>query len=193
MTVPPLKSARFPADKSGVAFVQTGGYALAKTAEHLRLVIHEDASRLREVALFRGLTDEEYAKVQAICASTWATGGTVLFEEGSFGDKCYVIASGEVRVSKMVPNGGEEALAVLKAGDYFGEMALIDDFPRSAHAIANTDVELLTISKSALDELLFFDKEIARKILWTLTRTLSARLRETNDKMAALLAMGARF
>lgn len=165
---------------------------MLKTTEHPRLVIHEDASCLREVALFRGLADEEYAKVRAICASTWAAGGTVLFEEGAFGDKCFIISSGEVRISKMVPNGGEEALAVLKAGDYFGEMALIDDFPRSAHAIANTDAALLTISKSALDELLFFDKEIARKILWTLTRTLSARLRETNDKMAALLAMGLR-
>ncbi len=162
-------------------------------AERPKLVIHEDASCLREVSLFRGLTDEEYAKVRAICASTWAAAGTVLFEEGSFGDKCFIIVSGEIRVSKMIPNGGEEALAILKAGDYFGEMALIDDFPRSAHAIANADVELLTISKSSLDELLFFDKEIARKVLWTLTRTLSARLRETNDRMAALLAIGVRF
>jgi CRP-like cAMP-binding protein len=72
-------------------------------------------------------------------------------------------------------------------------MALIDDFPRSAHAIANTDVDLLTISKSEMDELLFFNQEIAYKLLGTFCRTLSARLRETNEKIAAFFAMSARF
>src|SRR3990172_11747452 len=124
---------------------------------------------LKKINLFSSLTDDELEEIEKICVRETHAKDTIMFFEGDPGNKCYVIVKGEVRISKMIPNIGEEALAVLKPGDYFGEMALIDDFPRSAHAIANTDVELLTISKSALDALLFFDKEIARKILSTLT------------------------
>ena len=148
---------------------------------------------LKKIRLFEGLTDDELRQVRRICQEEKTPKGTILFEEGTFGDKCYIVLTGEVRISKFIPGIGEEALAVLKPGDYFGEMALIDDFPRSAHAIANTDVELLTISKSEMDELLFFNKEIAYKMLWTFCRTLSARLRETNEKIAAFFAMSARF
>ncbi|MBI3393940.1 MAG: cyclic nucleotide-binding domain-containing protein [Nitrospirae bacterium] len=148
---------------------------------------------LKKIRLFDGLTDDELRQVRRICQEENAPKETVIFQEGSFGDKCHIVLNGEVRISKFIPGVGEEALAVLKPGDYFGEMALIDDFPRSAHAIANTDVELLTISKSEMDELLFFNKEIAYKMLWTFCRTLSARLRETNEKIAAFFAMSARF
>jgi CRP/FNR family cyclic AMP-dependent transcriptional regulator len=87
-----------------------------------------------------------------------------------------------VRISKFIPNIGEEALAVLKEGDYFGEMALIDNFPRSAHAIANTDIEVLAIDKTELDYLMNMDHELGYKLLWKFTETLSKRLRETNEK-----------
>jgi CRP-like cAMP-binding protein len=98
-----------------------------------------------------------------------------------------------VRISKFIPNIGEEALAVLKPGDYFGEMALIDNFPRSAHAIANTDLDVLAITKTDLDKVLIRDREMGYKLLWTFTRTLSKRLRETNEKMAGFLAMSGGF
>lgn len=148
---------------------------------------------LKKIRLFDGLTDDELRQVRRICQEEAVPKGTVIFQEGTFGDKCYIVLDGEVRISKFIPGVGEEALAVLKPGDYFGEMALIDDFPRSAHAIANTNIDLLTISKSEMDELLFFNKEIAYKMLWTFCRTLSARLRETNEKIAAFFAMSARF
>jgi len=84
---------------------------------------------------------------------------------------------GEVRISKFIPNIGEEALAVLKPGDYFGEMSLIDNFPRSAHAIVNSDAELLSINKTELDKILIMDRELGYKLLWAFTKTLSKRLR----------------
>ena len=61
----------------------------------------------------------------------------MIFEEGEQGDKFYLILDGAVRISRIVPGMGEEALAVLRAGTYFGEMALIDDFPRCADARAH--------------------------------------------------------
>jgi CRP/FNR family transcriptional regulator, cyclic AMP receptor protein len=89
-----------------------------------------------------------------------------------------------VRVSKFIPNISEEALAVLKEGGCFGEMALIDNFSRSAHAIANTDIEVLAIDKTEMDYVLNMDHEFGYELLWRFTETLSKRLRETNEKMA---------
>ena len=148
---------------------------------------------LKNVHLFDNLTEKELEKIQNICVIEKHARETMMFSEGDPGNRCYLITKGEVRISKFIPNIGEEALAVLKVGDYFGEMALIDNFPRSAHAIANTDVELLAISKADLDNILIADHELGFKLLWKFTKTLSKRLRETNEKMAGFLAMTGGF
>jgi CRP-like cAMP-binding protein len=72
-------------------------------------------------------------------------------------------------------------------------MALIDRFPRSAHVIANTDIEVLAIGKTDLDKILIMVREPGYKLLWSFTRTLSQRLREINEKMAGFLAMSGGF
>ena len=148
---------------------------------------------LQKIPLFENLSENELEKIQRIAGTETAAQKTVLFKEGDPGDRCFVILKGEVRISKFIPNIGEEALAILKPGDYFGEMALIDNFPRSAHAIANADVELLAITKADLDTILIMDRELGYKLLWTFTKTLSKRLRETNERLAGFLAMSAGF
>jgi CRP-like cAMP-binding protein len=89
----------------------------------------------------------------------------------------------------MVPGVGEEALAILETGQYFGEMSLIEDSPRSADAIAHTPCKVVEIPRDSLDQLMFTDKELAYVLLWTFVRTLSERLRETNDKIRAFFAL----
>jgi CRP/FNR family transcriptional regulator, cyclic AMP receptor protein len=148
---------------------------------------------LKKIPLFESLTEDELEEIEKICLRETHTKDTIMFFEGDPGNRCYVIIKGEVRISKFIPNIGEEALAVLKPGEYFGEMALIDNFPRSAHAIANSDVELLAITKADMDKVLIADREMGYKLLWTFTRTLSKRLRETNEKIATFLAMSGGF
>jgi CRP/FNR family cyclic AMP-dependent transcriptional regulator len=148
---------------------------------------------LKKINLFSSLTDDELEEIEKICIRETYAKDTIMFFEGDPGNKCYVIVKGEVRISKMIPNIGEEALAVLKPGDYFGEMALIDNFPRSAHAIANTDMEALAISKADLDKVLIRDREMGYKLLWVFTQTLSRRLREMNEKMAGFLTLSGGF
>jgi CRP-like cAMP-binding protein len=148
---------------------------------------------LKKIPLFESLTEDELEEIEKICIRETHTKDTIMFFEGDPGNRCYVIIKGEVRISKFIPNIGEEALAVLKPGEYFGEMALIDNFPRSAHAIANSDVELLAITKADMDKILIADREMGYKLLWTFTRTLSKRLRETNEKIATFLAMSGGF
>ncbi len=148
---------------------------------------------LKKIHLFENLTETELEKILRICVKQTHAKGSVIFKEGEPGDACYIITSGAVRISKLIPNIGEEALAVLKPGDYFGEMALVDNFPRSAHAIVNEDADLFAIRKADLDDILSNDCELGYKLLWTFTRTLSRRLRETNEKLSSFLAMSGGF
>ncbi|MBI5695612.1 MAG: cyclic nucleotide-binding domain-containing protein [Nitrospirae bacterium] len=148
---------------------------------------------LKNVYLFNDLNMTELVEVLKICRQMKFPREKFIFLEGDPGDRCYIIEEGEVRISKFVPNMGEEALAVLKSGQFFGEMSLIDGSPRSATAIANTEVTCLVIDKADLDNLLTVDKDLGNKLLWVFCRTLSKRLRETNEKISNFIAMTAGF
>jgi len=152
-----------------------------------------DVSQLKKVPLFANLTSDHLKKILAIGTERAVGAGEVVFREGDAGSEFYVLIQGKVRISKMVPGIGEEALAILEPGSHFGEMALIDDTPRSADAIAHSSCRLWVIQKSDLDELMFLHKDLAYELLWTFVRTLAVRLRETNDKIKAFFALSARF
>ena len=152
-----------------------------------------DIDLLRQTDLFEGLTPEELGKITGISVKETPKAGEVIFEEGEEGERFYLILKGEVRISKMIPGVGEEALVVLSKGAYFGEMSLIDNQPRSAHAIVNKSTELMVIERQDFEGLLSHDKELAYKLLWTFLRTLSRRLRETNEKIMGFFAMTGPF
>ena len=148
-----------------------------------------DVEILRKVALFEGMTSAQLRKLAAALKESKFAGSTHIFKEGSPGTSMFIIVEGKVRISKMVPGIGEEALAILERGQYFGEMSLIEEGPRSADAIAHTSCLLYELSREKLDEVMFTDKELASTLLWTFVRTLSSRLRETNDKIRAFFAL----
>lgn len=152
-----------------------------------------DVAALKKVPLFSNLTSDHLVLVGQIATEKTFQPSEVIFREGDVGNELYVIQSGKVRISKQVPGIGEEAIAILEQGSYFGEMALIDDIPRSADAIANATCMMWVISRDALDELMFLHKDLAYDLLWTFVRTLSTRLRETNEKIKAFFALSAHF
>jgi CRP-like cAMP-binding protein len=141
--------------------------------------------------LFGSLRPEQLQKVSALAQVREVPAGAFVFRENDPGDAMFVVLSGKIRISKMVDGVGEEALAVLEPGAFFGEMALIDDAPRSADARAHERCRLAEIRRDDLEQLLFVDRELAHDILWSFCRTLSARLRETNDKIKAFFALSA--
>ena len=147
---------------------------------------------LSKVNIFSGLQPNHLRRIAALGLEELHPANALVFSEGTQGDKVYLILSGSIRISRNVPGMGEEALAVLRAGTYFGEMALIDDFPRSADARAHEDCRLFVIRKEDLADLLFVDRDLAYDLLWSFVRTLAGRLRETNDKMT-FLAVTNRF
>jgi len=144
---------------------------------------------LARVPLFEGLSQIQLKKLAGVCETERVKKGAFVFREGEPGASMYVVVEGKVRISRQVPGMGEEALAILEPGAMFGEMAVVEEGVRSADAIAHEETLLLRIGRDPLDQLLFTDKELAYAVLWTLVRTLSARLRDTNEKMKAFFAM----
>jgi CRP-like cAMP-binding protein len=148
--------------------------------------------QLRRVELFSSLKDRALERVASIAHEESYPTGTNIFQHGDVGDKVYLILEGKVRIARQVPGIGEEALAVLGPGQVFGEMALLDESPRSADALSHDGCRLLAISKEDLDDLLFQDKELAYEVLWSTVHMLVGRLRSTNDKLT-MLGISGRF
>ncbi len=148
-----------------------------------------DKELITQSAIFKDLDDDELERIAEICETQEFKFGQHIFKEGDKGNRLYIISKGEVRISRDVPGSGEEALAVLKHGACFGEMAVLDRSERSTDAIANTDCTLLTITRSDFELLLDFNRELAYKVLWSVVRLLCGRLRITNDNLRSFLAM----
>ncbi len=141
---------------------------------------------LAQIDLFSGLPMAHLRRVVDIGVEEQYRSTATIFSEGDSGDKFYLIVEGAVRISRFVPGMGEEALAVLRPGNYFGEMSLIDDASRSATAVCHEKCRLFVVNRKDLEDLLFVDRDLAYELLWNWVRTLSRRLRATNDKMTFL-------
>ena len=108
--------------------------------------------------------------------------GTVLFEEGQPGDYMYVVQAGEIEIRRQVGET-ERVLAVLPAGEFFGEMAIINERPRSATAIVREPSRLLVIEGRTFEAMLRARPEIAMRII----KSLATRLESANQHVELLL------
>src|SRR5882724_221926 len=108
--------------------------------------------------------------------------GEYVFHEGDLGTEMFIIHEGQVEILNRVAEE-EKLLAVLDKGDFFGEMALLEDRPRAASARALTSARLLQINGATFDQMLRDNPEIAVRMM----RKLSRRLRETDDLLKAAL------
>lgn len=109
--------------------------------------------------------------------------GDFIFREGDLGTEMFIVQEGQVEILSRVA-GEDRLLAVLDKGDFFGEMALLEDQPRVGSARALNDTRLLQINGSTFDQMLRDNPEIAVRMM----RKLSRRLRETDDLLRAALS-----
>src|SRR5919108_1965913 len=109
---------------------------------------------IRSIPIFSGLTREDVAKVLGKMEEISFSAGTTIFSQGDKGDAFYLIQSGAVQVVLESTAGRSEAIAVLGAQDWFGEMALLSGEPRSATIITVKDTTLWKLSREAWDELI---------------------------------------
>ena len=152
-----------------------------------------DHQKKMELLQEKGLSSKELRLLATFSSEEMYKSGQKIFAEGEQGDKLYIILDGEVRISKFIPGAGEEALAILERGDFFGEMALIDNAPRSADAIAHTDVTVLPVQSRLLTEILSRDVDSSYQFLYILCKILSRRLREINLKIYQWRMMAGSF
>jgi CRP/FNR family cyclic AMP-dependent transcriptional regulator len=148
---------------------------------------------LRSVSLFRDLDDDELLRVLMVGLLKRYPPEAVILTEGTPGGQLHVIRQGRVRISKVVPGVGEEALTILGPGDFFGEVSFFDGAPASAHAIAHSDCEVFTIPHQEILALMESAPALSAKFLWAFSRTLASRLRESNQKISSLFAITREF
>jgi signal transduction histidine kinase len=115
--------------------------------------------------------------------------GEVVFAAGDVGDGLYVIETGRVQISAVVSSGDPRPLASIGPGDFFGEMAVIDDDPRSATAVAETDMTALFLSRADVMQML--DRHPGLTL--TLIREFSVRMRATNIRYLDEIIQGERL
>jgi CRP/FNR family transcriptional regulator, cyclic AMP receptor protein len=108
--------------------------------------------------------------------------GTILFRDGERGKEMYVIQSGKVKITKEV-RGKEQVLAVLGAGEFFGEMAILNNKPRSANAIVLEASKMLVIDPKTFEVMVKNNTEIAVRMI----QKLAKRLEEADHQIESLM------
>src|ERR1700735_2526636 len=140
-----------------------------------------DVASIRRVPMFRDFADDELKGIAATVTDRTYTKHEFIVREGDPGSTFFFLVRGSVSVCRIMPDGREMILAILKEGDFFGEMAMFDSSLRSASIKTLTDVEVGAIRHA--DFLIFLDRN--PRIVRSLVIALSERLRSANALIAA--------
>src|SRR5215470_2634752 len=146
-------------------------------------VLH--SSFFKKFDLFAELDDRELNAIAAVAKTRRYARDDVIFHADESGDVFFLIREGQVKVTMISPEGKEIILSMLGPGDFFGEMALLDDEPRSATIIATEPLEVVTIFRNDFLAILNENFSITRKVLAELSR----RLRTASNRIESLATM----
>jgi CRP-like cAMP-binding protein len=139
----------------------------------------------RKFPLFADLDDRELTAIAAVAKSRRYAKDDVIFYADESGDIFCLIREGQVKVTMISPEGKEIILKLLGPGDFFGEMALLDDEPRSATVVATEPLEIVTIWRNDFLQILQENFTLTRKLLAELSR----RLRSASSRIESLATM----
>jgi len=143
--------------------------------------------------MFSGLTDSEARIIAESMREVNHPADTLLFEENTEGSSLYIINSGEIEILKRIIEGKSKIVAVLKSGDFFGEMSLIDNSPRSAGARVAKDSIIYELRKEDFENILNNNRDLALKVMRGIVSTLCQRLRSTTDQIKDKVMWGFTF
>ncbi len=140
-----------------------------------------DPKELRRMKIFAELTDEQLARLAGWVEPVQFPPNRVIVHIGAHGDCMYLILSGEVLVS--VPEDKRDiALTQLETGDFFGDVCLFDEGPRSADVVAKTECRLIKLSKTNFETMLNEDPAMAARILVATIRHVESRVRRLTNR-----------
>jgi CRP-like cAMP-binding protein len=140
---------------------------------------------LRRIKILSNLKDAQLAHLADFMEMQETPQHTVVFHQGDVGDAMFLVLAGELRARSMVGDT-ESLLATFNAGDFFGDMALFDNGPRSADVVANVDSSLLKISAINFYRLVREAPALATPFLQATARTLSSRIRADNRRLTQI-------
>jgi SulP family sulfate permease len=142
---------------------------------------------LRDMKIFQYLSDREIAYLAKILTHSEYKTGDIIFEEGDAGNTMYLVSSGSVSILLEIGKGErKKRVASFGRGVFFGEMALLENKPRSATAMAEEETGLYVLKREDFFRLLDKKPKIASKIQVGIARELSGRLRATDEELRAL-------
>ncbi len=151
-----------------------------------------NSEELKHIAVLKAMDGAALARLAAALEEKEYGEGQAVFAEGDPGDSMYFIVKGCIRVEKRAQATGvtHKTLAVLEAGDYFGEMALLDQQPRSASAVAMGGARILRLSKAAFDEMQAQGGVAGMSVLFPMIRTSSERIRRLSAQVVVYDEVG---
>lgn len=147
-------------------------------SERLRREVNLKIEALKGMPLFRYLVHAEILRVLNHTDIRELSAGDLVVREGDPGDELFIILEGDCLVTK----GGSE-IAQLGSGAHFGEMALVDNAPRSATVTALADSRMLVLARKEFFAIIRKEPKTANKLMWSFLQVLTARLRETNEEL----------
>ena len=153
--------------------------------QHLERML-EKPLELREIEVFLGRKESTLAALEACMEKRSYKAGEKIFSQGDTGDEIFLIRRGAVRIVLPLGNKQSHHLATFGRGDFFGEMAFLDPDPRSADALAYSDIDLFVLSRKRFDTLAEEHKRLAIGLVLSVARVLSTRLRYANAELRAL-------
>jgi CRP-like cAMP-binding protein len=145
---------------------------------------------LKKIPILSALQESDLGALAEVAQERDFAAGDTIFVEGSEDNSLFIILSGRVRITKQTASGEEKSIAVLCEGGFFGEMALFDDFFRSATATAVGPVRAMQLSKDAFMAFLSSAAGGASRLLLEIMRALAPRIRQTNLELVSLYEAG---
>ena len=146
----------------------------------------ESALPLSEIDLFYGMDESALGVLAGAAEELSVPAGGAVFSHGEDGHEIYLVRRGRVHIRLPLEGGIQHHLATIAQGDFFGEMAFVDRWKRSADAIAATPVDLYVITRERFNEAAFGNLEMAAQVFERLSRVVARRLRTADSELRAL-------
>ncbi len=140
-------------------------------------------SFIQQIELFNGLNDEELQVIASNIEERTYQKGELVFEENTPRARLFIIYQGRVELFKKSSYGDDKRITFFGKSDFLGEGALMDDYPHSTSAIAKEDSIILTIYRNSIEKLMQSHPQTVVKILSTVSRIISRRMRQTTNKV----------
>ena len=142
----------------------------------------ETIASLRAIPMFSGVSEDALESIASLMIERGFPKNKTIVEEGAPGDYMYIIVEGRVKVTKLSGDGREKILELLDVGDFFGEMSLFDEAPRSASVKGLSQVRILALARNDFLRLLARSPDLALSVIQELTR----RLRQVDEQASSL-------